>query len=69
MDWVQDFFKNKYRNLKLTQNVSAEHTWYQSANAVVLTKDIASTLDHLSKESTADQIYIYQVMATIYQLM
>ena len=41
------FFADDYHNFNLTQKLSAGQTGYHSANAMVLTRDIAYLLDNL----------------------
>ena len=68
MDWVQDFFADKYHDLNLTQNLSEGQTGYHSVSAVVPTRDITSKFDNPTMAVTAEQIHIYQPMAKIIQL-
>ena len=64
VDWIQEMFVDKYHDLNLTWNLSAENTGYHSANAVVSNRDIVSTLDNLEMDSTTEQ-----PLATIHQMI
>ena len=69
MYWVQYYFADEYRNLKITQKLSAGQIGYHIANTVVLTGDIASNLDNLAMVATTYQSHVKKLMATILQLM
>ena len=69
MYWVQYYFADEYRNLKITQMLSAGQIGYYIANTVVLTGDIASNLDNLAMVATTYQSHVEKLMATILQLM
>ena len=58
-------FADQYHDLKITQKLSTGQTGYHSANYVVLTGDISSTLDNLVITTTTYQSHMDQLMVTI----
>ena len=68
MDWIQDFFAKKYRNLKLTLKLSAGTTEYHSINGVVPNRYNAFTLENLAMAATLEQIHVDQLMTTTRQM-
>ena len=61
-------FSDEYHNFKLTQKPISVNTGYQSANTVVLNRDIAYALDKLSMDATADHNHVDRLMPNIYQM-
>ena len=68
VDWIQENFAYKYHDFKLTEKLRAVNTRHHSANAVVPNGDVAFAMDNPEMAAPVDQIYIYQLIATIHQL-
>ena len=69
VDWFQDFFVEKYQDLKIAQKMSAGQMGYHSTKSVVPIRNIASILDKISLYRTVDKSHMGHLMETILQLI
>ena len=68
MDWVHNFFADKYHDLKLTQKLSAGQTVYHSIHTMIPTIYRSSALDNLALATTTENIHRDQLMAEIHHM-